>query len=59
MVYNIEGIGTYSNSYSADFAAKTHARAANKSVLMYVYEDDDKHNFVAVRYYYPSGKVTT
>lgn len=59
MYYELEGLGRYNNLYSADFAATTHCRASDKRVSACVYEENDPHRFVAVRFYFPSGKIIT
>lgn len=59
MYYKIEDLGRYNDLYSADFAATTHSRAADKRVLAHVYDNTDPAKLIAVRYYYPSGKIST
>lgn len=59
MYYELEGLGRYDNLYSADFAAITHCRAYYKRVIGYAYEESDPDRFIAVRFYFPSGKIIT
>lgn len=59
MYYELEDLGRYYTLYSADFAATTHCRAFYKRVIGYVYEENDPDKFVAVRFYFPSGKIST
>ena len=59
MVYKVDEIGTYYNKYSADFAAKTHAKASNSKVVIDVYNDNAPEKLVAVLSHYPNGSVKT
>ena len=59
MVYRVDEIGTYYNKYSADFAAKTHAKASNSKVVIDVYNDSTSEKLVAVLSHYPNGSAKT
>ena len=59
MYYELDGLGRYNTLYSADFAAITHCRAYYTRVTGCVYEEGDPDRFIAVRFYFPSGKIIT
>lgn len=55
MYYDLSDLGRYHTAYSADFAAKTHARASNRQVFMDIF--DENNTTIGKRVYYPSGKI--
>lgn len=55
MYYDLSDLGRYYTAYSAEFAAKTHARASNRYVFMDIF--DENHTNIGKRVYYPSGKI--
>lgn len=55
MYYELEGLGRYYTAYSSDFAAKIHARASNKDVIVDIFDDSNKN--VSRKVYHPSSKI--
>ena len=55
MYYDLSDLGLYYTAYSADFAAKKHAKASGRDVFVAIFDDINKN--IGRKIYHPSGKV--